>query len=1052
MMTATASPAPAHLRVDGADASEAAQEAALHLAATRRPRLSWIVPLVRNGQTQTAYQIVASRRGDPRTAADAWDSGLVSSAANDGIRWGGAPLLPHERLRFAVRTADETGALSEWSELGVIEAGPFARGDWDAQWISFPVAHAASADVVLPAGARVERAVLHLAGHGSVRALVDGTVADPESGELIDTSLKRATVRSYDVTGLLSQGPRHRLSLVASLGHYRKVLTAPRLIAMLTVVFADGTTATYGTDETWTHLPTSVVRDEPFYIEEHDATIDDAWREPGRRGEPVTALVESAPGAEPPADGAPGVIAPRRGPSVRVARRVEGTLIGRPDGARVYDLGENVAGRSRIELPATRRGERITVVHGEKLDARGHVDTTNIRLPDDVERERQVVAWHGSGDADVVEPWFAMGGFRYIEVSGWSGEGEPVVSAGVMHSAARRTGWFSSSDAKLDALVDAAVRTQLNNTNGFPSDCPTREQAGWTGDAAVSAEAALSHLALEGMYLDWLADVALDMQADGGVRGVAPNLLGPREEQGADPVWGAALTEIPWQLWWSTGDADAVRPLLPAMRRWADWQLGTLEDGVVRHADLSYGADWLAFEQTPPVLLQTAAVARSLEQLGDLEETTGDADAAARRRAEADDVRTAARRLLRDPSTRSWGSGSQGSLAVALAAGLTPEEDRAHVGDRLRAAVAGRDGRLSTGFSATQSAVRALGDADGGTTLLRAVHEESQPGVGAMLVDGPGTFWETWWIDDENVGVASLDHIGLAAPFAAWAWTHVAGLRPLEPGFRRFAVEPRMLGEVSRVSVRRDTPRGRIAVEWQWEADELRARIEVPIGSACELTAPGVEMIELGPGRHDLVVAGVVPEPRREPEVEERRHTSRALWLSEGVDSTWTAEADGIRVDKVLDDFVCTPVYHEPMPAPSLLVSIDGFEPDREHVVRLEQDAPWDLTDASYVFASFDVDGPALPGRTVRPFVRLTSADGTSRTADVRPLPIAWNRVAVDVADWPGRSAVSSVELGVSWTDVHDTARGPFVPLSDEPAAFGFRVGRVGWTDEHRTY
>ena len=140
------------------------------------------------------------------------------------------------------------------------------------------------------------------------------------------------------------------------------------------------------------------------------------------------------------------------------------------------------------------------------------------------------------------------------------------------------------------------------------------------------------------MYRNWLADVALDAQPSGSIRGVAPNLLGYKEEQGADPVWGAALNEIAWQLWWSTGDTSSLLPLLPAIRNWADWQLGTLEDGVVRHAELSFGADWLGIEQTPPVLLQTAAVVVCLRELADLEEATGDDAAAAMRRAQADSI------------------------------------------------------------------------------------------------------------------------------------------------------------------------------------------------------------------------------------------------------------------------------------------------------------------------------------------------------------------------------------------------------------------------------
>ena len=88
----------------------------------------------------------------------------------------------------------------------------------------------------------------------------------------------------------------------------------------------------------------------------------------------------------------------------------------------------------------------------------------------------------------------------------------------------------------------------------------------------------------------------------------------------------------------------------------------------------------------------------------------------------------------------------------------------------------------------------------------------------------------------------------------------------------------------------------------------------------------------------------------------------------------------------------------------------------------------------------------------VRPLLRLTAADGTVVIGETRPLPIAWNRVALEVAGWAGRSAVSRVEVGIRWADEPDSARGPFLPIPERPARFDFRVGRVGWTSAPRTW
>jgi alpha-L-rhamnosidase len=72
--------------------------------------------------------------------------------------------------------------------------------------------------------------------------------------------------------------------------------------------------------------------------------------------------------------------------------------------------------------------------------------------------------------------------------------------------------------------------------------------------------------------------------------------------------------------------------------------------------------------------------------------------------------------------------------------------------------------------------------------------------------------------------------------------------------------------------------------------------------------------------------------------------------------------------------------------------------------------------------------------------------------ATVRPLPIAWNRVALDVAAWPGRSAVAKVEVGIVWSDTHDSARGAYLSLPETREPFPFRVGRIGWSNAPITY
>ncbi|MFI5060060.1 MAG: family 78 glycoside hydrolase catalytic domain [Actinomycetales bacterium] len=1028
---------------------------------TDRPRLSWVVPLVRAGQQQSGYQIVAASHAHPELDPDLWDNGMVDSSENTGIVWGGPAIPPHTRVFWSVRIRDERQSVSDWASIATIDSAAYSLADWDAEWISVAPMHSAQIEVASMTSAVVS-ARLSVAGWGPARLSVNGTVVNPDALDPTDSSLARATARTYDVTDLVvaARAP-FTLSIIASLGHYRLVLDRPRVLAELRISLADGGERVVGTSGAWVSSPSCVVADDPFYLEEHA---------PGAPPSPAGHVAVVARDATPPA---PSIVVPNAGPPVQVVRTLAARLISRPGPRiRVFDVGENIAGRVSLELDGMSPGQRIISIQGEKLTADGRVDTTNIRLPADRQRERQVFAVVCDAEQVVASPWFVVHGFRYVEVSGLDDASTVTVSARVLHSDVEQVGTVRTSVAELDRLVDYALRTQLNNTHGYPEDCPTREQGGWTGDASVSAEAAFTHLDMSGVYRNWLADVALDAAADGGIPGISPHLQGEYGRQPSDPVWGAAITEIPWQLWRTTGDTWQIEPLLPAMRRWADWQLSTLVDGLVRNAAISFGADWLALEQTPPVILQTGAVVVSLRALADLENAVGNADAAATRRAQADAIVAAAREQLRDPVEGTWGNDSQGSSAVALVAGLADPRDVAGLRSGLRASVHDRGNRLSSGYSATASVVRALADADGGVALLAAARQREQPGVGAMLVDGPGTFWETWWIDHENVGVASLDHIGLAAPFAAWVWRDVAGLRILEPGFRRFALDPRLLAAVSDAEFSRDTARGRITASWRMAAGVYRADFTVPVGSVAEVTCPGSaeamldggraetrtdgsgrRYVTVGSGRHILSVVQVGSELPKQPQrPAKKREDVGTVWLSDGNVSRWTPVGEGVSVAVASTDVVCTPVFHETIPGPTLDVAIRDFVPGETEWLILEQTGMLDLSLASFAFASVDVDNPRIVGRAVRVAMRLTSADGDYRESEARPLPIAWNRVAVDVTGWAGRTDIAEVRVGIRWTEEFDTALGPPLPVPPRPRVFSFRLGRIGWTSAPRTW
>jgi hypothetical protein len=48
------------------------------------------------------------------------------------------------------------------------------------------------------------------------------------------------------------------------------------------------------------------------------------------------------------------------------------------------------------------------------------------------------------------------------------------------------------------------VYTQLSNVHSHPTDCPTREKRGWTGDSQLTSAGAALNFDAAGMYGNWL--------------------------------------------------------------------------------------------------------------------------------------------------------------------------------------------------------------------------------------------------------------------------------------------------------------------------------------------------------------------------------------------------------------------------------------------------------------------------------------------------------------------------------------------------------------------
>ena len=89
----------------------------------------------------------------------------------------------------------------------------------------------------------------------------------------------------------------------------------------------------------------------------------------------------------------------------------------------------------------------------------------------------------------------------------------------------------------------------------------------------------------------------------------------------------------------------------------------------------------------------------------------------------------------------------------------------------------------------------------------------------------------------------SYNHYGFGA-VGDFLYRRVAGIEPVEPGYRTFAVKPVLGGGLTWAKGSVRTPYGQASVDWRMEDGVFSVTVQVPMGTTCRLTLPdGTETV-----------------------------------------------------------------------------------------------------------------------------------------------------------------------------------------------------------------
>ena len=510
------------------------------------------------------------------------------------------------------------------------------------------------------------------------------------------------------------------------------------------------------------------------------------------------------------------------------------------NGDLLVDFHELVTGMVDLAFIA-HEGDEVTIRYAEELDEQGmpsydssHAGLVgclvpgNIRIPGGpgapecaIQSDR-LVAHEGLNH---FTNQFTVHSCRYACISGIGHDALRSISLVPVHTDLMATGTVSTGDDFYDSLVDAAVRTKLNNVHGLWEDC-ARERLGYGGDMVALAASNLMAFDCERLIRKTVRDFRNDQTAAGGVPETAPFMgIGSNgTAYGEGPMlWQLAYPHLVLRAYQFYGCRDLVEDEWPYVKKLVDYLLGWDPAELAGHCLGDHGSVGTAenFKNGTPdkELVGWCTIARFARAGARFCEILGE-DASAYEAHLVELKEQIRARFRHEDGT--WGDGTQTGIAFVADLGLDDEQALADV---LAAKVAEQDGVLATGIFGTTIAFDLLHRAGHSDVVERWLAREEAPSFKAMLASGNKALAEQF-----QTFLSSYNH-AMFSSYLQWFYQGLGGIRVADDAVAADHVElrPHFSPATSRVTCSLATRQGVVRTEWSRdESGQLSFAYEAP--------------------------------------------------------------------------------------------------------------------------------------------------------------------------------------------------------------------------------
>lgn len=811
---------------------------------------------------QTAYQIqVQTQSGDI-----VWDSGVVQSAAQAHVVYNGAPLAAASRYQWRVQGqfGDEASQWSAWQ--------PFATGLSDADWAPAAwLARPLSADDPVDNQWSLFRKVVTVQSASVVTAATCYVSAVHAFELYVNTQLVdrgqnfayagEGYYQASDVTDALLTNKHFVLS---ALTHYDgagqgRAASQAGLLVKLIINFADGTSQTVVSDDTWTTTQA------PFY----DAGLrngegDSVEAQDGQQAERLAGWqlpnYDDAAWVKPLNLGVHPTL-PFTHVKGLLTRQVDlpvQPVATKPlaDGSLLVDFGKIMPLRPQVRFAHGQAGQEVTIQAGYRLTDDGHIDTSKLATQGtDMRFLYKEVAGAQTFTAQIHL------GARYLEIKGANEALKPDQVSALIHRRAWPTpqASFHSGQQTLDDVFGLMAHSLINGVQETFVDTPTREKGQFlvdaanvsygtmtlTGERATTAQAIREFVQSQHRY--WFnGDEA------GRYNAVYPNGDGKRDI----PDYTELFPDWVWEYFVQSSDWALLQEVYPSLRATADYILRHVATkapftGLVTELSGGHGGgpylygiiDWpvqgrFGYDMTTVARTTVNALAvRTLDCVAQAASMLGNTADAALLTKRAEALKAAINGALINEAGR-YVDGltadgkqsahvSQHANAYAVAFDIAPSDQRKQLVDWLAAQ------GMKQGPMTVHLLLKALGKAGRTDAIVRLLTNADDWGWVKTLKDG-GTFTpEAWALS----GDANSESHAWGAQALADIVAYLIGVTPVpgQPG--HFVLTLPDAAVLPKLAADLPTDFGVLHVQWQVVDGVRKVSVTLPVNTQAQVQA-----------------------------------------------------------------------------------------------------------------------------------------------------------------------------------------------------------------------